>query len=217
MAYYDPDMTLDRGEVLTQLEQSHARLAATLAALTDEQAREASLLPGWSRGHVVTHLCPNADALHRLILGALSGTPAQMYPGGPEARNAAIEEGADRPAELLAADHAFAGSRVLEDLGRLPIDVLDTPVAWRRPITAGDLPMLRWKEVEIHHLDLGLGYTASDWPPQFVEATLALELPELSKAGIDVPVPDLADHELLAWLVGRPTRTGLPAIPAWPF
>jgi maleylpyruvate isomerase len=210
-------MPPDHAEVLSQLEQSHARLGASLAGLTDEQARAASLLPGWSRGHVVTHLSRNADALRRLTLGALNGVPAEMYPGGPEARNAAISEGADRPVELLVADHAFAGARLLADLRRLPREVLNTPVAWRKPITAGDLAMLRWKEIEIHHVDLGLGYTAGDWPPQFVEATLSTELPELSKTGTEVEVPDLPPHELLAWLVGRPTRNGLPDLPNWPF
>jgi maleylpyruvate isomerase len=210
-------MPPDHAEILSQLELSHARLGASLADLTEEQARAASLLPGWSRGHVVTHLSRNADALRRLTLGALNGVPAEMYPGGPEARNAAIEEGADRPVELLVADHDFAGSRLLADLRGLPSEVLDTPVAWRKPIAARDLAMLRWKEIEIHHLDLGLGYTASDWPPQFVEATLSTELPGLSKTGIDVEVPDLPRHELLAWLVGRPTRNGLPDIPSWPF
>jgi maleylpyruvate isomerase len=210
-------MTLDHVEVLTQLRQSHARLEASLARLTEEQARGASRLPGWSRGHVVTHLCRNADALHRLAVGVVSGVAAEMYPGGPDARDAAIAEGADRPATLLVADHDFAGARLLADLRLLPSELLDTPVRWRRPITARDLATMRWREIEIHHLDLDLGYSAADWPPSFVEATLGTQLPELRKTGTDVEVPDLPSHELLAWLVGRPTRTGLPDIPTWPF
>ena len=123
-------MTVDHGELLDLLGQSHARLEATMGGLTDEQAREPSLLPGWSRGHVATHLCRNADALRRLALGVLGGEQAEMYPGGPDARNAAIEEGADRPAALLAADHDFAGSRLLGILRLLPEELLDT----RRPV-----------------------------------------------------------------------------------
>jgi len=210
-------MTVDHAELLRELGRSHARLAGTLAVLTDDQARGPSKLPGWSRGHVATHLCRNADAIHRLALGVLSGVPAEMYPGGQDARNAAIEDGADRPAGLLAADHDFAGSRALATLALLTEDVLDVPVKWRRPIVARELPVLRWREVEIHHLDLDLGYTAADWPPQFVAATLATELPSLRKAVGDIAVPDLPDHEVLAWLLGRPTRPDLPAIPSWPF
>ena len=74
-------MTVDHAELLRELGRSHARLAGTLAGLTDEQAREPSQLPGWSRGHVATHLCRNADAIRRLALGVLSGVPAEMYPG----------------------------------------------------------------------------------------------------------------------------------------
>lgn len=210
-------MTLPHAELLDQLSQSQARLEASLSGLTDEQAREPSLLPGWSRGHVVTHLCRNADAMRRLTLGVLAGEPAEMYPGGPDARNAAIEEGADRPAALLAADHEFAGTRLLSTLRLLPLDLLDSTVQWRRPIAARELTSLRWREVEIHHVDLGLDYTAADWPPQFVAMTLSSELPALQAMHPEVQVPDLPDHELLAWLLGRPTRPDLPAIPPWPF
>jgi maleylpyruvate isomerase len=210
-------MTVDHAELLHQLGRSQARLTETLDRLTDDQARQPSRLPGWSRGHVATHLCRNADAIRRLALGVLSGVPAELYPGGSDARNAAIEEGADRPAALLAADHDFAGSRALATLRLLTDDVLDTPVRWRKPVLARDLAVLRWREVEIHHLDLDLGYTAAQWPAEFVQATLATELPALREAVGDVAVPDLPDHEVLAWLVGRPARPDLPDIPAWPF
>lgn len=210
-------MTVDHSELLDLLGQSHARLETTLAGLTDEQARQPSLLPGWSRGHVATHLSRNADAIRRLTLGVLNGEPAEMYPGGQDARNAAISEGADRPAALLAADHDFAGVRALATLRLLSEDLLDVPVRWRKPITARELASLRWKEIEIHHVDLDLGYTAADWPPEFVAATLATELPALKETAGGVVMPDLPDHELLGWLVGRPTRTGLPEAPTWPF
>ena len=38
-----------------------------IEGLTDDQAREPSLLPGWSRGHVLTHLARNADAMVNLL------------------------------------------------------------------------------------------------------------------------------------------------------
>ena len=52
----------------------------TVAALTDSQARAPSLLPGWTRGHVVTHLARNADALRNLLTWARTGIPTPMYP-----------------------------------------------------------------------------------------------------------------------------------------
>ncbi|WP_232330015.1 maleylpyruvate isomerase N-terminal domain-containing protein [Rhodococcus sp. BH4] len=136
---------------------------------------------------------------------------------GPDARNAAIEEGADRPAELLALDYRFSGTRLVDALCEIPTDRLDTPVPWRKPVTAFDLPILRWNEIEIHLMDLDIGYTCHDWPAEFVEFTLASQLGALETAVPGVRVPSLSDAETLAWLVGRPTRVGLPTLPAWPF
>lgn len=210
-------MTMAHDEALTELDESQRRVESTLASLTDAQARAASLLPGWTRGHLVSHLARNADALNRFAVGVLDGTPREMYPGGREARAAAIEEGADRPVALLAADFRFAGRRLLDSLRGIGPDLLGTPVKWRKPVTARDIPLLRWHELEIHHLDLGLGYSCRDWPVSFVESTLESQLPELAVAAPDVTPPDLPRAELLAWLIGRPTRDGLPELPAWPF
>ncbi|WP_024795648.1 maleylpyruvate isomerase N-terminal domain-containing protein [Tomitella biformata] len=206
-------------EAVDAARNSQAALEDSLGRLTERQAREPSLLPGWTRGHVVTHLARNADALNRFAGGVITGElETEMYPGGPKARAAAIEEGADRPAELLTADATFAGRRVVETLGAVPAELLDTPVAWKRPVEARFLPQLRWRELEIHHVDLGLEYTAADWPAEFVEATLAVELPALAALEPRVVVPaELARHELLAWLIGRPTTAGLPELPSWPF
>jgi maleylpyruvate isomerase len=210
-------MTMNYAEALRAVAGSQAKVESALAALTDQRAREASLLPGWSRGHLVTHLSRNADALNRFAVGVLTGVPAQMYPGGTDARNAAIEEGADRPAGLLAADFRFSGSRTVSSLNRLSEDMLDTPIEWRRPISARDLPTLRWRELEIHLVDLAVGYTVTDWPEQFVRETLRTELAALASVAPELDAPDLADAEVLGWLVGRPTREGLPELPAWPF
>jgi maleylpyruvate isomerase len=204
-------------DVVAAVRESHLRVEASIAALSDAQAREASLLPGWSRGHLVTHLARNADALNRLALGVLSGNPGEMYPGGPDARNAAIDEGAGRPVHLLAADFQFAGSRVIDSMQRIEPELFDTALNWRRPVSARELPALRWRELEIHHLDLDVGYTVHDWPSNFVESTLLTQIPALAEAAPEVQIPELPQPELLAWLIGRPTRTGLPALPPWPF
>ncbi|AOW95215.1 hypothetical protein BFN03_18235 [Rhodococcus sp. WMMA185] len=205
-------------ELLDAVEESQVRVEASLEVLTDGQALEPSMLPGWSRGHVITHLARNADALNRFAIGVITGESApEMYPGGPAARGAAIEEGAGRPAELLAADFRFAGRRVLDSLRLISEDRFEILVNWRKSVSARDIPVLRWRELEIHHVDLGLDYTAADWPWAFVEHTLRTELHELSALHPDVSVPDLPRAELLAWLVGRPTRAGLPPAPAWPF
>ena len=205
-------------ELVDQVARSQGAVERSVAALTEERARQPSLLPGWTRGHVVTHLARNADAHHRFAKAVVSGAPmTEMYPGGPEARAAGIEEGADRPVALLAGDVAFAGRRVIVALRAVTPDRYGTTVPWRRPGPASHLPVLRWRELEIHHVDLGVGYTPSDWPDAFVAHTLATELPALREAAPDVGPPELPDRELLAWLLGRPTRDGLPELPAWPF
>src|SRR5213080_825186 len=79
------------------------RLMATAAALSDAQAREPSLLAGWSRGHVLTHIARNADGLVNLLRWARTGTQTPMY-ASAESRAADIEAGAGRPAADLAAD-----------------------------------------------------------------------------------------------------------------
>lgn len=205
-------------ELVEQVRESGERLRGTLGAMTEEQARGASLLPGWSRGHVVTHLARNADAMHRFSRGVLDGRAAPvMYPGGPEARASAIEEGADRPVELLRADLDFSGTRAEVAMDAVPERLLDTPINWKHVVPARMIPVLRWRELEIHHVDLGLGYTPADWPGAFVTRTLATELPALRGSDWAGEVPGLPGPELLAWLVGRPTRAGLPAVPDWPY
>jgi maleylpyruvate isomerase len=42
------------------------------------------------------------------------------------------------------------------------------------PFPAGQLLTRRLVEVELHHCDLGLGYTPSDWPATFT----TMDLPE---------------------------------------
>ena len=213
-----PGAALSYVELLDAVAESHRTVEAALAGLTDDQARGPSLLPGWSRGHVVTHLARNADALNRFAVGVLTGEAApEMYPGGPAARAAAIEEGAGRPAELLVADFRFAGRRVIESLRGITEDLYETPVNWRQQVPARQVPVMRWRELEIHHVDLGLDYTAADWPELFVEHTLKSELPALAAGHPEVRAPELPRTELLAWVIGRPTREGLPPVPAWPF
>lgn len=51
------------------------------------------------------------------------------------------------------------------------------------------------RNVEVHHVDLDIGYRVSDWSTLFVEGELAKRLSTL---------PSRADHaDLLAWLLDR--------------
>ena len=59
---------------------AHARLVAHLATLTDAQAAQPSLLPGWSIGHVLTHLARNADSHVGMLQAANEGRAAGPCP-----------------------------------------------------------------------------------------------------------------------------------------
>lgn len=190
--------------------RAHQTLLARLDELTDPQARQLSLLPGWTVGHVVTHLARNADGLRAMIEGAARGEQAEMYPGGAERRVADIEAGAHRPAEALVDDVRMSSWRLEQSWAGLSAD------AWAmsgialnglRPIA--DIPHLRRREVEVHHADLGLGYTYHDWPADFVRTDLRLmgmRWAAHRSLGLTV-LPDevrqVDDRLRLAWFLGR--------------
>ena len=57
--------------------------------LGDDDVRRPSLLPGWTRGRLLTHIARIGDGLRGLAEGVVSGVPATGY-ASDEARNAAI-------------------------------------------------------------------------------------------------------------------------------
>lgn len=72
--------------------------------LTEHEMRSRSLLPGWSIGHVLTHLARNADAYARRLAGALNGEDVPKYAHGEEQRRREIADGAQRPFKQIIAD-----------------------------------------------------------------------------------------------------------------
>ena len=64
------------------------------------------------------------------------------------------------------------------------------------------MPLHRWREVELHHVDLGLGYTPADWPEAYVERELAISLALLPER-----LDGSGQRQMLAWLVGRAATT----------
>jgi maleylpyruvate isomerase len=158
---------------LDRLAAATGRLLASAAALSDARAREPSLLPGWSRGHVLTHVARNADGLGNLLRWARTGTETPMY-ASAQSRNADIEAGAGRPAADLAADvHASAAAFAAEAAG-VPDDAWTVHVRALSgpPFAALGVLDRRLSEVEIHHVDLAAGYAPGDWPDDFVADAL---------------------------------------------
>ncbi|SRR5579871_4424625 len=231
---------------LDRLAAATDRVLVTAAALSDAQARELSLLPGWSRGHVLTHIARNADGLRNLLIWARTGTQTPMY-ASAESRSADIEAGAGRPAAELATDVRVSAAAFTAEAASLPGDAWTVPVRALNgpPFPARGVLERRLSEVEIHHVDLAAGYVPADWPDDFlIEA-----LPRVAEsfAGRDDVPPCVAwaegakdpfrlgpEHagrpavyirgqqaDLLAWLLGRGdgstlTVGGGGALPALP-
>jgi maleylpyruvate isomerase len=170
-------------------------LLSVVDHLTDDQVLAPSLLPGWSRGHVITHLARNADSHVWLFDGAKAGEVRSQYPT-LDKRSEDIEAGARRSAEALGHDLKSACDRLESAWRDLNEDLWDREgvvVAGKR--TMNELIFRRLREVEVHHVDLDVGYAPSDWPSAYVDGELRRRLPGLQ---------DRADHRaLVTWLVGR--------------
>jgi maleylpyruvate isomerase len=206
------DLEADPLRAVVLCRAGHLRLVATVERVTDEQARTASQLPGWTIAHVLTHLARNADGHSRRLEGALRGEDVPRYPGGPAQRRKEIDEGAWRPTPEIVADLCASQSRL--EL------VWDHSVAagWPNAGMLGDdhwpttaSPVRRMREVEIHHVDLGLGYEPSNWPDEYVR----WELPKLvATVPSRVQRPDDA-RALLLWLSGRQSAPSAIELDPW--
>src|SRR5688572_4026869 len=93
----------DPGSAMAQVGSATEHLLATAERLDDGSLREPSLLPGWTRGHVLTHVARNADGLINLLSWARTGVETPAY-ASREAREADIEAGAGRPVAAQLAD-----------------------------------------------------------------------------------------------------------------
>lgn len=197
------------------IDDAQGRLDATVRAAYGMHQADPTRLPGWTVGHVLTHVARHADATSRLIAGAAAGERPTQYVGGPAGRAAEIEWGADRPVDELLTDVRTSGSRCALVLRHVPLETWSEEIernGVREPLTRALVS--RWREIEIHHLDLGRT-TSGDWPDEFVAYHLPREVPRLQSRAPEVQVPrGLDDHEVLAWLVGRGAQ-GLPELPTW--
>ncbi|MFF0447805.1 maleylpyruvate isomerase family mycothiol-dependent enzyme [Streptomyces sp. NPDC004609] len=146
---------------LASLRAATERLLTAADAMDNATAAGPSRLPGWRRGHVLAHLSRNADAL----VNVFEGRP--MYVSA-EARDADIERDAGRPVDVQLADLRDSAAR-LAAVAALPGD-WERPVELRNGVVdrAERLPFRRLVEIELHHVDLDIGYELEDLPRDFV-------------------------------------------------
>jgi maleylpyruvate isomerase len=185
---------------LDDVHAGHARLGVILDDLDDVGARQASALPGWTRGHVLTHLAEHARALTRQVEFAIEGRLVDFYDGGAAGRNAVIEAGSGRPAAELRADVVSLSAALESAWARVRPDGWASPVRYRNG-TVLDTVSSRWREVEIHTADLLLGYTSADWAPEFCDYLVEFTAPRVPE-GVEVQG---ALTDIAAWMAGRET------------
>ena len=215
------------GEAVKELGTATDSLIASIGGLTDADARGPSLLPGWTRGHVLTHLARNADGGTRLLGWARTGMPSYEYKS-VDARAEAIEEGAGRPAVVLLADVSAASAAFAEAVAVMPPDAWQYMITWTtgQQSPAEHVVESRLAEVLIHHVDLDLGFEPDQWPPWFVREMLTVAVHGVNERGL-APLPARLqatdtghvcqiggeqagavqisgpEADLLAWLLGR--------------
>ncbi|MFE9766367.1 maleylpyruvate isomerase family mycothiol-dependent enzyme [Streptomyces sp. NPDC005808] len=164
---------------LASVRDATERLLTAAAELDNASVAEPTRLPGWSRGHVLAHIARNADAL----VNVLTGRP--MYVSG-EARDSDIERDAPRPLNVQLTDVRESAAR-FQEAGAAPADWSRT-VELRNGVTdsASLVPFRRWGEVELHHVDLGIGYELEDLSEEFTQREIDF-LAERFRGHPDVP------------------------------
>jgi maleylpyruvate isomerase len=219
-------------------------LLQTTRRLSDADLRAPSLLPGWTRGHVLTHVARNADGLSNVVRSCVTGEIIPMY-ASTERRNADIDEGSGRSPADLEADIESSAERLLALLADVPPDLVDVAVPTGRgwDLCARDVPRMRLREVAYHHVDLGAGFGFAELPDELLRYGL-LECPGRFSsvtpgAGVTARFADGTELEItigdgavpvrgsaadaLGWLTGRSSGAGLttpgdvplPSLPSW--
>jgi len=188
---------------------AHQRLLTHLDEREAVASNRPSKLPGWTVGHVLTHLARNADSHVRMLEGAERGEVVDQYVGGAEGRERDIEQGSTRPwGELV--DDVRRSIWALEQKWAAHGDWAGEA---RRVsgtlIPVSDLPFARWRETEVHHVDVGLEYKSFDWPGEYVREDLRrMEIlwnarRPMGMTGLPPAALQAPPHERLAWLLGR--------------
>ena len=196
------------------LAASHQLLLERLSGLTDEMVSRSSLLPDWTVGHVLAHIAQQGDSISRLFLAAEEGEIADQYEGGFAARVTAINEAASR----TAAEHV---TDVRRSIYALEGAIASARQGWYGSarmvsgieVRVTDLPLRRWREVEVHMGDLGLAELGcvgpESWSMDYVRHDLSVMTMQWKSRGsmglTDLPqqIRTQSPTVRLGWLMGR--------------
>ena len=227
--------------IVKEVEAATDRLINSATELSQSQIAEPSALPGWSRGHVLTHLARNADGLRALLLSARSRTALRMY-ASPSTRVADIDAGATRPADVIAVDLVEASRRFLAEMHAMPSASWSRTVAFTSGaepspplVKAADIAVMRLQEIELHHIDLDVDYSVRNVPTPVAVRLLERVVRQRDRQSLRIRVTatdsswaggadaDTADtiatgtaRSLLGWLSGRTDGRDVEARPTLP-
>jgi maleylpyruvate isomerase len=189
-------------ELNDQIDHATQRLLDDARTIPETSLRALSLLPGWTRAHVLAHVARGADAMRNLLIGARTGHDRPAY-ASAQAREADIERGAAMTAKDLMADLADSAmalramvKQVPDEAWQVRVRVLDSA-----PFPAAGLLTRRLVEVELHHCDLGTSYSAADWPAAFAAMELAEPMRSQRQDRLRYPPPSPGANPAFA---GRP-------------
>ena len=211
-------------EVIDGALAAHARLLAHASEWVlgpgPGDAGRPSLLPDWTLGHVLTHLARNADSHVHLFVEAADGRIGDQYPGGSQQRAGDIGVGAARPAPDLVDDLQASCARLEAAWATAPPEVWEHGRARAGggavEMAVHELPFRRWREVEVHHADLGLpGFGPDDWSSGYIRRELDRQLMAwrasrpMGMGGLPAAANSLPPARRLAWLLGRIEVSGL--------
>jgi maleylpyruvate isomerase len=172
------ETTPESDVVSGMLQEASARLVRTVDGFHGDDWTSSSLLPEWSRAHVVAHVALNAEGMARALRGLVpdpeDDEPRTMYDSDERRGQDIADLAGQAPSEIRA--RLLGGMTNLVDaMDAVPADQWEarlerTPGG--RTMRASALPGMRWRELEIHHVDLDAGYTRARWPLEFSEHLL---------------------------------------------
>ncbi|WP_160666624.1 maleylpyruvate isomerase family mycothiol-dependent enzyme [Pseudarthrobacter sp. ATCC 49987] len=231
--------------LLEELHRAAGVVAGITAALSEEDVKAPSELPGWTRGHVLAHLSGIANAMARQLEFAARGDSIELYDGGFEGRTRAIDMAAGHTLAEHRADVDAALGRALQDFETLDAAGWQVPISYRGGVVL-DGGLALWRELTIHATDLGTGRGPETWSRAFCEHLfefLAARVPEgerfvlqpLGLPAVAIGAPGGRSTaingmltDIAAWLAGRTPTLGslrataaadgvdLPALLPWP-
>lgn len=222
--------TIKTDDLLVELHKAADVLHGLAAKLSEADVPAPSALPGWSRGHVLAHISGIANAMARQLEFAARGETVELYDGGMDGRNQAIDMAASRSLSehLRALDAAL--ERVLRAFDRLARLEGSGEAGWQAPIAyrggvVYDGGLALWRELTIHAADLGMGRGPETWSRTFCGHLfdfLAPRVPESQRfvfqplglppfslgSGGETTVISGMLTDIAAWLAGRTPSLG---------